>query len=438
MIALRPDTTWFSMKKNKLAFFILLLCASKNIIAQTIPDTLHISLRQAEQIFIQNNLSLLAAKYNIDANKALIQQAKLWDNPILTTDQNIYDKAGGFFKHDDVNGTFYVQVMQLVRTAGKRNKAAQLAMDNATISQQQFDDLLRTLRYVLHNDLLETSHLLKIKKVYTREVEEVSNLIKGMDLQLKVGNVSVKDNLRIKALLFSLQNELVSADAQLLPLQSEIKLLLNSNETKFIAPVLEYKFGELTTASIPNTDSLVQQALLNRPDAKIAQTAVALQNHNLSYQKALAKPDISIGTEFDQRSSYAPNYVGLAVSLPLNIFNRNQGNIASAKFSVQQQQAIADGTNAKIKNDITSAVSKFIFYQSVNNRQQLDFSQQYDALFNNMLKSYEQRQLSLLEFIDFMDAYKDTKLKMVEQHNGLVHAAADLNYAVGNDIIKLN
>ena len=55
-----------------------------------------------------------------------------------------------------------------------------------------------------------------------------------------------------------------------------------------------------------------------------------------------------------------------------------------------------------------------------------------------MLKSYEQRQLSLLEFIDFMDAYKDTKLKMVEQHNGLVHAAADLNYAVGNDIIKLN
>lgn len=419
-------------------FFIITFFSFGRVTAQTSVDTVSISFPVAEKIFLQNNLSLLASKYGIDANKALIKQAKLWDNPILTTDQNIYDKDGGFFKHNSQTGTIYVQVMQLIKTAGKRNKAAQIAFDNTTISQEQFDDLLRTLRYVLRGDLLEVSHLMKIKIVYTREIEEVNKLVKGMDLQLQIGNVSVKDNLRIKALLFSLQNELVTADAQLLPLQSEIKLLLNNNETKFISPALLYKFGELTTASIPNTDSLIQEALTNRPDAKIAQTAGALQNHNLSYQKALAKPDVSVGTEFDQRSSYAPNYVGLAISLPLNIFNRNQGNIASAKFLIQQQQAVTDFTNAKIKNDIVSAVSKFVFYQGVNNRGQLDFSQQYDTLFTNMLKSYQNRQLSLLEFIDFMDAYKDTKLKLIEQHNGLIHAAEDLNYTVGNDIIRLD
>lgn len=425
---------------RKLSFLLLglLFFLVKNVAAQSNIDTVQLPFPAAEKIFLQNNLSLLAGKYNIDVNKALIQQAKLWDNPVLSTDQNLYDQQGGFFKHNSETGTFYVQVMQLIRTAGKRNKAVQIATDNTTISQQQFEDLLRTLRYVLKNDLLEVNHLLKIKKVYVKEIEEVNKLVKGMDLQLQIGNVSVKDNLRIKALLFSLQNELVSADAQLISLQSEIKLLLNNNETKFIAPTLEYKFGELTTALIPNTDSLVQIALSNRPDAKIAQTSVALQNHNLIYQKALAKADISVGTEFDQRSSYAPNYVGLAVSLPLNIFNRNQGNIAAAKFTIQQQQAIADQTYAKIKNDIQSAITKFLFYQGVNNRQQLDFSQQYDALFANMLKSYEQRQMSLLEFIDFMDAYKDNKLKLVDQHNGLIHAIEDLNYAVGADVINLN
>ena len=424
----------------KLISFLLIAIVFllSNVHGQTNADTIQLTFPAAEKIFLQNNLSLLAAKYNIDATKALIQQAKLWDNPILTTDQNIYDQQGGFFKHNGELGTFYVQVMQLVKTAGKRNKAVQIAQDNTTISQQQFEDLLRTLRYVLQNDLLEVNHLLKIKKVFVKEIDEVNKLVKGMDLQLQVGNVSVKDNLRIKALLFSLQNELVSADAQLIPLQSEIRLLLNNNETKFIAPNLKYKFGELTTAVIPVTDSLVQQALTNRPDAKIAQISVALQNHTLIYQKALAKADISVGSEFDQRSSYAPNYVGLAVSLPLNIFNRNQGNIAAAKFVVQQQLTIADLTYAKIKNDIATAVTKFIFYQGVNNLQQLDFSQQYDALFTNMLKSYEQRQMSLLEFIDFMDAYKDNKLKLVEQHNGLIHAIEDLNYAVGSDIILLN
>ncbi len=417
---------------------IAIIFSTRGVHAQTNADTLQLTFQAAEKIFLQNNLSLLAGKYNIDANKALIRQAKLWDNPILTTDQNIYDQQGGFFKHNGETGTFYVQVMQLIRTAGKRNKAVQIAQDNTTISKQQFEDVLRTLRYVLQNDLLEVNHLLKIKKVYVKEIEEVNKLVKGMDLQLQVGNVSVKDNLRIKALLFSLQNELVSADAQLIPLQSEMKLLLNNNETKFIAPNLGYKFGDLTTAVIPVTDSLIQHALTNRPDAKIAQTSVALQNHNLIYQKALAKADISVGSEFDQRSSYAPNYVGLAVSLPINIFNRNQGNIAAAKFVVQQQQTIADLTYAKIKNDIATAVTKFTFYKSVNNLQQLDFSQQYDALFANMLKSYEQRQMSLLEFIDFMDAYKDNKLKLVEQHNGLIHAIEDLNYSVGSDIIPLN
>ncbi|MDN3658407.1 TolC family protein [Ferruginibacter paludis] len=423
------------MQKISLFFIITVLCFFR-VNAQTKVDTLSLSFPAAEKIFLQNNLSLLAARYNVDVNKALIKQAKLWDNPVLTTDQNIYD--GKFFQHNATAGQVYVQVMQLVRTAGKRNKAAQLAADNTTISQEQFDDLLRTLRYTLHNDLLEVSHLLKIKKVYTGEIDEVNKLSKGMDLLLQAGNVSVKDNLRIKALLFSLQNELVTTDAQLINIESEVKLLLNNNEQKFIAPYFDYKFGDLTTVAIPDTSALLQQAIANRPDARLAQTALALQNHNLIYQKALAKPDISIGTEYDQRSSYANNYVGLAVSLPLNIFNKNQGNIAAAKFSIQQQQAVTDLTTERIKNEISNAASKFTFYQSVNNRQQLNFSQQYDTLFTNMLQSYQQRQLSLLEFIDFMDAYKDTKLKLLEQHNGLVHAAADLNYTVGNDVIKLD
>ena len=55
-----------------------------------------------------------------------------------------------------------------------------------------------------------------------------------------------------------------------------------------------------------------------------------------------------------------------------------------------------------------------------------------------MLNSYKQRQVSLLEFIDFADAYRDTKLKLLEQHNGLIKALAELNYQAGKDVIILN
>ena len=97
-----------------------------------------------------------------------------------------------------------------------------------------------------------------------------------------------------------------------------------------------------------------------------------------------------------------------------------------------------DGQLSKIENDITSIISKIKFYQGVNNLQQLDFSQQYDAVFQNMLKSYQQRQVSLLEFIDFADAYKDTKLKLLEQHTSLIKAMVELNYLAGKDVININ
>lgn len=423
------------MQKKLITILTVVSIVSQSLKAQTPADTLPLSLPEAEKIFLQKNLLLLAAKYNVDANQALIQQAKLWDNPVLNTDQNIYD--GKFFRHDANNGQVYIQVMQLIRTAGKRTKLAQLATDNTTLAKEQFDDVMRSLRYTLRNDLLEINHQLKIKKVYDGEIAELQHLIAGMDAELKAGNIALKDNMRLKALLFNLQNELVNIQSAIMPAENELKLLLQSSDSIFIAPQLTYKFGELTTLSIPVVDSVLQSAMQNRPDAKMAQTALEFQNHNLLYQKALAKPDVSIGTEFDQRNSYNPNYFGLAVSVPLNIFNRNQGNIKAAQFTIKQQQTQLDFANEKIRNEVNAAISKFKYFQQVNNLQQLDFSKKYDDLFASMLKSYQARQISLLELIDFIDAYKDTKLKLVDQHNSLVKAIEDINYTANTTVIPI-
>ena len=429
------NRTWY-----RLQFLVIVLSVTLNFcrVTASAQDTLSLTTQDAEKSFLQNNLSLLAAKYNIDANRALIRQAKLWDNPVLSTDQNIYDQQGGFFKHDNNSGQVYIQVMELIKTAGKRNKLAQLAQDNTTLSSEQFDDFLRTLRYTLFSDLFEIDHQLKLKRVYDSEIRQLQKLVAGMDEQLKGGNVSIKDNMRVKALLFSLQNELVSIEATIIPVESEIKLLLKNNDSVFIKPSFNYYLPDLIKTELPSKQQLIQTAIENRTDLKIAKTQLDYQNHNLIYQKSLAKADINIGTEYDQRSSYAPNYVGLAVSLPLNILNRNQGNISSANYSIKQQEVVVDGTLAKVSNDVSTAYDKIKFYQQVNNPQQLDFSKQYDALFQNMLNSYQQRQVNLLEFIDFTDAYKDSKLKLLDQHTALIKSLLELNYQVGKDIIPIN
>ena len=430
---MRATTKYFLMPR--FFFIILLSFVAPGAHAQYNPDTLTLDWPQAEKIFLQKNLSLLAAGYNISASEPLVKQAKLWDNPVLFTDQNIYD--GKFFRHNSDYGQVYVQVQQLVRTAGKRTKLAQLATDNVQLAKEQFEDVMRGLRYTLLSDLSDINHLLKIKKVYDGEIAEMEKLVYGMNEEYKAGNISLKDNIRLKALLFSLQNEIVNVQAQLMPLQEEVKFLLQDSSGHFILPRFSYRLPDIINYKIPAADSLLAMAAASRPDAKIAQTQLDFQQHNLVYQKALARPDITLGPELDQRNSYAPNYVGLSVSLPLNIFNKNQGNISSAQFAVKQQAVIKDLQTSKIQSEVKGAVQKFLYYQKINNADQLNFSNQYDAMFTNMINSYRDRQLSLLELVDFIDAYKDSKLKLTDQHYNLIKAAADLNYVTNTTIIEI-
>src|SRR3978361_1985276 len=103
------------MQKAIIIFSIIFIFFAGKVNAQNKVDTVLLTFKDAEKIFLQNNLSLLANKYNIDVNKALIKQARLWDNPVLSTDQNVYD--GKFFQHNANAGQVYIQVMQLIKTA---------------------------------------------------------------------------------------------------------------------------------------------------------------------------------------------------------------------------------------------------------------------------------------------------------------------------------
>ncbi|WP_169749125.1 TolC family protein [Flavihumibacter petaseus] len=423
------------MRRKLLTIAVCLTVFLHTASAQAQRDTLRLSIPEAEKIFLQHNLQLLAAQYNIDANKALIQQAKLWDNPILVTDQNIYD--GEFFRHNSEYGQVFVQVQQLIKTAGKRSKLAQLATDNTAIATAQFDDVLRSLRFTLRNDMIEAAHLGNISKLFQDEIAEVGKLVEGMDQVYHLGNISLKDNMRLKALLFSLQNDLINIRSQLIPVQAEIRLLLQTQDSSYIQPQLSTNYSQLINAGIPALDSLVADALRNRPDERIAALNKDLQVHNLSYQKALAKPDLTVGPEYDQRNSYVPNYVGLTVSLPLNLFNRNQGNIRAAQSNIQVSQTQLLQENDRISNEVKATMDKFRFMQTVNNKDQAAFTAQYDTLFQNMLKSYQARQINLLDFTDFLDAYKETRIKLTEQQINLMKAADELNFVTNDNILPI-
>ena len=395
-------------------------------------DSLALRLSEAEQIFLQRNLLLLAQQYNTDISKAAVQQAKYWDNPLLNTDQNIYD--GKFFRHNSNFGQVFIQLQQVIKTAGKRNKLVQLANDDVLSSQQQFSNLMRNLRYVLRTDF-NTLHLqFSTWAIYNDEIAALQKLATGMDAQLQAGNISQKDNIRVKALLYSLQTEAADLQRQIADTEKEFAVLLQVGGDTVIVPKRDET--PVITENYPLA-ALLDTARINRPDIQLAQTNLLLQQHNLSYQKALAKPDLTLGVEYDQRSSYVNNFWGLGLSLPLPLLNKNKGNIKAAQVGILQANVQVQQAQHTVQQEVIAAWHKLTAVQRLQQSIAPGFMSKYNQLMKNMVQSYQERQIGLLEFIDFFDAYKDAATKQLQQQNNLLAAAEELNYSTGTTIFSL-
>lgn len=418
--------------RTGLFFFIILLFFFQYSKAQVKKDTLSLSIPAAEKLFLEKNLDLLAQQYNIEINKAYVQQAGYWDNPILNTDQNIYD--GAFFRHNSEYGQVFVQLQQLIKTAGKRNKLVQLAKDGVLNAQQQFDDLMRNLRYLLRTNLFTLYQLQETGKIYDKESASLQRLVSGMDAQLQTGNISKKENIRIKSLLFSLQSDQAALRSQIEDLEKDTRILLQVNADTFIQPEIP---AEPLTIGTMSLGQLLDSAISNRPDLRISETNLLMQQHNLDYQKVLSKPDLTAGVEYDQRSSYTTNYVGLSLSIPLPVFDRNKGNIKAAQLGIGQAQTQLTLARSQSAQDVIAAYNKLMNAQNLQKQIPGSLFSEYDLLLQNMVTSYTQRQIGLLEFIDFFEAYKDSKEKQLEQQTTLRNAAAELDFATGTNLIPI-
>jgi cobalt-zinc-cadmium efflux system outer membrane protein len=411
----------------------VLLCIGMYSHAQT--DTLSLPLREAEKRFIDSNLLLLAAHYEVDASKALADQAKVWDNPILTTDQNVF-ADGKFFEHrkdanGNIRGQYFIQVEQLIKTAGKRGKLMDMANTNTKISELQLQDVMRNLLFQLRQDYYTQWQLLQTKAINQQQLQQLTGLQAAQKTQWQAGNIAEKDYLRIQAEVLSLQQDIVDVDRNISDIQKELKLLLHLPLGSFVKPV---DMPVQTAATLP-LDDILSSARQNNPYYLLQQTNELYQQQNLSYQKALRTPDITLTSAYDRNSNYAPNYVGLGFSVPLPLFNKNKGNIKAAEYAVKQQQATTGYAAAALEQDVYAAYQKWSLTVSQDNETFKNFTARYNTMLANMVNSYNNRQIGLLEFLDFFDAYKQSQQRNLQLQLNTALAKAEVNYCAGKDIL---
>jgi cobalt-zinc-cadmium efflux system outer membrane protein len=419
---------------------LLLVAGAAASHAQASLDSLRLTLEDAEARFLRQNLQLLAQHYGVRADSALIRQARLWDNPTLVVDQNVYVDGQGFFKHgQDENGNptgqFYIQLQQLIQLGGKRAKAVAVASANAGISQLQFEETMRTLRQTLRKDFYTILQLERNANLYNAELEQISRLVTGMQNQFDAGNVSRKDLLRVQAVEVGLIQERADNLRAMEDTQNDIRTLLAVHDNEYIQPIGD-KLSLVPALPQASIEELVGMARKNNPAYLIAMKQVDYQKLNYRYQKSLAVPDLNVGPNYDRASNFAPNYFGLTLGIPLPMLNRNQGNIRAAQFNIQQQETSLQQEDINLANDVRSAYRKLALAVNIATPQTTSFYNDYRQLFTNIIESYRSRQISLLEFIDYLNGYEDIREKQLQQQLNIQLAKEELNYQVGVDVVK--
>jgi cobalt-zinc-cadmium efflux system outer membrane protein len=400
-------------------------------------DTLKVTLPQAEDLFLKNNLSLIAQRYNIGDAQAQVITAKLFNNPQIELQHGLYNTAAKRFFDTSHEGQEYeAAITQLITTAGKRNKNIQLANLNVQLAQDQFFDLLRTLRYTLRTDFFQIYYQQQSVKVYAEEISSLSKTLKAFQEQYAKGNIAQKEVLRIQSQLYSLQTEQANLQNAIDDVQSEFKLLLKTDAKVYV--VADYQADPNLAANLQkySYQQLLDSAYTNRADLKAARTAVDYSNTNLRLQRANAVPDVTIEAGYDKQGNYIRDYNYVGISMPLPFFNRNQGAIKQARIAVDASKTQLEFQQDQVQSQLANS------YQSATRLDRLatSFDPQFRGDFNHLIeevaKNYQRRNISLLEFLDFYESYKSNTLQLNTLQQDRANALEQLNYVTGTQFFN--
>jgi cobalt-zinc-cadmium efflux system outer membrane protein len=329
-----------------------------------------------------------------------------------------------------------MELDQEILLAGKRNKQIKLAQAQVELTQNQFFDLLRTLKYTLRTDFYQIYFLRQSAKVYDAEIKALSHVADAYTQAQLKGYISEKDVVRLKAQLYSFQAEYSQLINQINDSESELRLVLQTKPNFFIDPVVDsIALTKLDPSQYPLA-TLMDSAYRNRTDLQIARTNTKINQLQYNYQKALAVPDLTLSLGYDEAGAFLYGYYGIGASIDLPVFNRNQGNIKNAKALISNTQATQRYTQATVEENVSNSLQKAFAQQRMFGTIDPKFAADFQRLNDEVLNQYMKRNISILDFLDFYDSYKQNIVQMNTIQFNRISAFEDINYYTGTNFFN--
>lgn len=402
------------------------------VISSVITAQQQMSLLECENAFQQNNLQLLAEQYSINMADADILQAKIWELPQMNGYINGYNPEDKRFL--DAGRAKGFEVTQLIYMGGKKKNEIAFAKSNKELSQLQFSQLLVELRTQLHTNYYDLYYeKLKLENT-NKQLGYMNDLLKAYKVQSAKGNVSLKDEVRLQSIVIQLNNDKVGINKNILEFEQNLKVLTGITEK--IEPQISEEEAKDILAAQPFGDEaeLKRKALENNADYLFILKLIDNSKLFAQWQKSLNVPDLNVGMEYDQASGTFNNEINLKVGIPIPLWKSNKGNVAKANFAIKQNQKNAEFQKLDLETKVESAFQIWKSqYEQLAEIKATDLDN-LNLVYNGMLKNFRNGNVSLIEFTDFMESYRQTALQIYDMKNELIQSAEKLNQLVQTKI----
>ena len=394
-------------------------------------DVLKINLQQADSLFQANNYNLLASSMNIEAQKAMVLQAKLFQNPVLTTSLHVYDTDTKKLFQIGPSGEKAFQLDQLIRLGGKRKSEIEMAKSDVKMAELEFQQLVRQLKFQLHSDLFALGQQKILLDTFNKQLVLLDTILTSYQVQTDKGNIPLKELVRLKGAYLKLSNDRSEL------LRENYETLANVQTVLQVTSPVEFQFSESEISKyikVKTIDELQQEALANRPELLIAQQEKLQVQQNLQYQKKLAIPDVGLFTSYDQHGGFFNHEFNAGFNIALPFFNRNQGNIKASQFRLSETDYKLKAMNMEIT---TTLQNYYSFYnQTVAEYQKASklYNKDFEITIKGMTENFQKRNVSIIEFVDFFEAYNDALSELSKVKSQLVLSGEQLNMLIGKDL----
>ncbi len=392
---------------------------------------------EVRQLFEKNNTTLAAGKLNVEQLKAQEITAFLRPNPQfsltldgtqIARDHNVWKPLAGTFESPGIS--------YLHERRHKRELRLESAKDGTAVGAAQQDDLERTLLFNVRNAFVGVLQAKAVLQLAKDNLEYYDKVLKISRDRFEAGDIARVDFDRLELQRVQYESDLQAAIVNLRTTKISLLALLDERRPVDSFDVSgPYEFRE----DMLGLEDYRKTAIDTRPDLRAA--VLSVKQAEASYKLAVANgsTDPTFSAWYTHNSSnnnpFGINTLGVSVSIPLRVFDRNQGEKLRTKIDVRRNEKLREGVETQVYADVDSAYAIVTSNIELLKPYKAKYLEESVRVRDTIAFSYQHGGASLLDFLNAQAEYRTVQLAYINEVGTYLSAAAQLNLAVGREVI---